>query len=98
MESKGTNAFMGDMLSKGHEMRKSKLPKPSNENKEVHVEVDSWQWETKPSRFTWKQWLVLALLISVALLFAFGFLIVAAVVLAIGLIINIILYFLKKLS
>ena len=75
-----------------------KLPRPSNENRKIHLEVESWRWETKSSRLTWKHWLALAVLLAVAILFAFGFLIIASVVLVVGLVVNIVLFLLKKLS
>jgi|GEM_PF-4097501 len=75
-----------------------KLPRPSNENQKVHIEVESWRWETASPRFTWKHWLVLAILLAIAILFAFGFLVIAGVVLIVGIIINVVLFLLKKLS
>jgi hypothetical protein len=79
-------------------MKKLKLPRPSNENKEVHIEVESWRWQTTPSRFTWKHWLILGVFLATAFLFAFGFLIVAAVLVVVGAVLNIILFLLRKLS
>ena len=75
-----------------------KLPRPSNENRKVHIEVESWRWETKSPRFTWKHWIALAILLAIATLLAFGFLIVAGVILLVGIVINIVLFLLKKLS
>ncbi len=75
-----------------------KLPRPSNNNEEVHIEVESWQWNTAPQRFTWKHWLVLVVLISVAILLGFGFLIIAGVALIIGVVVSLVLFLFKKLS
>ncbi len=71
--------------------------KPSDEE-ELHLKVDSWQWETKPSRFTWKHGLVCAILLAVAILLTFGFLIIGGVVLLIALILHLIFWLFKKLS
>ena len=54
-------------------MAKKPAPKKREEDN-VHIEVESWQWEEKSPRITWKHWLILSLLIAVGLLFAFGFL------------------------
>jgi len=75
-----------------------KLPRPSNENRKVHIEVESWRWETASTRFTWKHWLGLAILVAIAIFLAFGFLVIAGVVLVVAIIINIVLFLLKKLS
>ncbi len=75
-----------------------KLPPTSNDNKKIHIEVESWRWETSPRRLTWKHWLAIALLLAVAILFAFGFLIVAGVVLIVAIVINTVFFLLKKLA
>lgn len=75
-----------------------KLPRPSNENRKVYLDVESWRWETASSRFTWKHWLALAVLLAIAILLAFGFLVIAGIVLAIGIILNAVLFLFKKLS
>jgi len=76
-----------------------KLPPQANDNEKIHVHVESWQWETSPSRkLTWKHWLAFAILLAVAILFAFGFLIIAGVVLIAALIVNIVLFIMKKLT
>lgn len=81
----------------GGSMAKKRLSDVQDKD-DVHIEVESWQWESKRSPFTWKHWLGLALLIAVAILFAFGFLIVAGVLLIIGIVLNLILFLFKKLS
>ncbi|HUX79521.1 MAG TPA: hypothetical protein VMW10_07270 [Alphaproteobacteria bacterium] len=78
-------------------MAKKSPPKVKNDEK-IHLKVESWQWETRSRRFTWKQGLALALIIAVAILFALGFLIIAGVVLIAAITINIVLFIFKKLS
>jgi uncharacterized ion transporter superfamily protein YfcC len=78
-----------------------KTPKKHEEIEELEeydIQIESWQWETNHTRLTWKHWLVMAILLAVAILFAFGFLIIAAVLLIIGIIIHIIAFIFKKLS
>ena len=75
-----------------------KLPPKVHETEDVHIKVESWQWETKPSRFTWKHGLILAVIIAVAILFSFGFLIIAGILLIVGIVFNIVLYLFRKLS
>lgn len=75
-----------------------KLPPKIHDHEDVHIKVESWQWETKSSRFTWKHGLVLAILIAIAILFAFGFLIIAGVLLIAGIILNLILFLFRRLS
>lgn len=75
-----------------------KLPRPSNNNEEVHIEVESWQWRTSSQRFTWKHWLILIALVSVAILLGFGFLIIAGVALIVGIVVSLVLFLFKKLS
>jgi hypothetical protein len=87
MESNDTRGFMD-----------KKLPRPSNENKKVHVEVESWRWSTSSTRLTWKHWLVITVLLAVAILLACGFLIIAGVVLIVGIVVNLVLFLLKKVA
>lgn len=75
-----------------------KRPPEVPEDEDVHLKVESWQWETGKPKLTWKHWLGIAVLIAVALLFAFGFLIIAGVVLIIGIVINLVMYLFKRLS
>jgi hypothetical protein len=71
---------------------------PKKKEDHVDLEVESWQWETSSRRLTWKHWIVIASLLGVAVLFAFGFLIIAAAVLFIALLVNIVLFVLKKIT
>ncbi len=71
---------------------------PKNTEDDTEIKVESWQWETPSKRLTWKQILVIISLIVVGLLFVFGFLIVGVVVLLITIIVNLILFILKKLT
>ena len=75
-----------------------KLPSPSKDDENVHIEVESWQWETTPSHSIWKYGLAFAILLAVALLFTFGFLMIAGVILIAGIIFNTVLFLFKKLS
>ena len=75
-----------------------KLTPKKREEENIHIEVESWQWEEKSPRFTWKHWLILALLVAVGLLFAFGFLFIAAVVLIIGIVLNLVYFIIRKLT
>lgn len=75
-----------------------KLSKKIKNDDEVHIKVESWQWEPRSPRLTWKHWLIISILIAVGILFAFGFLIIAAVLLIVGIIINIVLFLLRKIS
>jgi hypothetical protein len=74
-----------------------KLPPPVNDNKKIHIKVEEWQWTGRASSLTWKHWLGLTLLLSVAISFAFGFLIIAGVVLIGAIVINLVLFVLRKL-
>ncbi|OJW51083.1 MAG: hypothetical protein BGO67_12185 [Alphaproteobacteria bacterium 41-28] len=79
-------------------MAKKLRPKVKDDEK-IDIKVESWQWErASPPRFSWKHWLILALIIAVAILFAFGFLIIASVVLIAWIVIHIVLFIFKKLS
>jgi len=78
-------------------MAKKPAPKKREEDN-VHIEVESWQWEEKSPRITWKHWLILSLLVAVGLLFAFGFLVVAGVVLIIGIVVNLVYFIFRKLT
>ena len=78
-------------------MAKKSTPK-KREEENIHIEVESWQWEEKSPRFTWKHWLILALLVAVGLLFAFGFLVVAGIVLVIGIVLNLVYFIFRKLT
>lgn len=75
-----------------------KPPKKGEDENKVHIEVESWQWESSEKRLTWKHWVIIAILLGVAIFFAFGFLIIASVLLLVGIVINIVLFLFKKLS
>jgi hypothetical protein len=78
-------------------MAKKHPPKPVTiETEEIIIE--STQWETPSrARFTWKHGIILALILAGAILFAFGFLIVAGVVLLAAIVVNLIVFIIKKL-
>lgn len=76
----------------------AKKSPPEVQDDDVHIKVESWQWETNKPKLTWKHWLGIAVLIAVALLLAFGFLIIAGIVLIIGIVINLVMYLFKRLS
>lgn len=78
-------------------MAKRLSPK-STQNEKVHIEVESWQWESSSPRPLWKYWLAFATLLAVGILFAFGFLILAAFALIIAILINLVLFLFKKLT
>jgi len=75
-----------------------KLSPKVNDDEKIDLEVENWQWEVSSRRFTWKHLLAFVLIITVAILFAFGFLIIAAVVFIALIVINIMLFIFKKLS
>jgi hypothetical protein len=75
-----------------------RLPPPVNDNKKIHFKVEEWQWTGHPSSLTWKHWLGIALLIAGAISLAFGFLIIAGVVLLVGIVIHLVLFVFRKLS
>ena len=87
MESNATGGFMA-----------KKKPPQKSDSEKVHIEVESWQWENKSPRLTWKHWLAFAILIAVGILFAFGFLVVASIVLIAAIILNLVLFIFRKLS
>lgn len=78
-------------------MAKKHTPKHvTTETEEIIIE--STQWETPSrARFTWKHAFILALILAGAILFAFGFLVVAGVVLLAAIAVNLIVFILKKL-
>jgi len=79
-------------------MAKKPLSK-KNETEEVDIIIESTQWETNSrARFTWRHGLILALILAGAILFAFGFLIIAGIVLLAAIIANIIIFIVKKLT
>jgi len=77
----------------------AKKPPPKlKKDENIHIEVESWQWETSSPRITWKNWLALVILLAVAILLAFGFLIIAGVIFLAAIIINIVVFLFKKLT
>ena len=72
--------------------------RPPKEKIDIIIEEEQWESPESPRRFTWKHGLVLALIIAVSILFAFGFLIIAGIVLLAVIIINIFLFIIRKLQ
>ena len=66
------------------------------ETEEIIIESTQWETPSRP-RFSWKHALILALILAGALLFAFGFLIVAGVILLAAIVVNLIVFIIKKL-
>lgn len=76
-----------------------KLPPEKTNDEEVDLIIESQQWETaSPTRFTWRHGVIIALILGVAILFAFGFLIIAGILLLAAIVINIFLFIIKKLT
>lgn len=75
-----------------------KISPQSNENEKIDLKVESWQWETRSPRITWRHWLAFAILLTVVIFFAFGFLIIAGVVFIAAMLINIVLFLFRKLT
>lgn len=79
-------------------MAKKPAPK-KNKAEEIDIIIESTQWETPSrARFTWRHGVILALILAGAILFAFGFLIIAGVILLAAIVINIVVFIIKKLS
>ena len=76
-----------------------KLPPKNVPDEEMDIIIEGQQWESPtPSRFTWRHGLILALILGGAILFAFGFLIIAGIILLAAIIINIVLFVVRKLT
>lgn len=76
-----------------------KLPPEKNKSEKVDIFIESQQWESPtPSRFTWRHGLILALILGGAILFAFGFLIIASIILLAAIVINVVLFIIRKLT
>lgn len=76
-----------------------KSPPKKYKAEEVDIIIESTQWETPSrARFTWRHGVILALIMAGALLFAFGFLIIAGVILLAAIVVNIVLFIIRKLS
>lgn len=79
-------------------MVKKTTPK-KHEIEEVDIIIESTQWESPTrARFTWRHGVILALILGGAILFAFGFLIIAGVILLAAIVVNIVLFIIKKLQ
>ena len=88
MALKGIRGFMA-----------KKHPPEKNNEEEVDLIIESQQWESAtPTRFTWRHGVIIALILGVAILFAFGFLIIAGIILMAALVMNIILFIIKKIT
>jgi hypothetical protein len=70
-----------------------------NPREKIDVFVESQQWESpSPPRFTWRQALLLSILLGAGILFAFGFLFIAGLVLLAIITINILFFIIRKLT
>lgn len=75
-----------------------KRPPSETQDSPRHIEVEEWRWQMPTSsKVTWKYWLAAALFMILTLLFAFGFLLIAGIALAFGLVISLLLFFLRRL-
>lgn len=80
-------------------MAKKLTPKETPpEHIDIIIESEAWESTSPPPRFTWRHGLILALILGGAILFAFGFLIIAGVILLAAIIINIVLFIIRKLT
>ena len=78
-----------------------KLTPEKNPPEKIDLIIEGQQWESPritPPRFTWRHGLILALILGGGILFAFGFLIIAGLVLIAVLMMNIFLFVIKKLT
>jgi len=76
-----------------------KLPPEKNQSEKVDIFIESQQWESPSSpRFTWRHGLILALILGGAILFAFGFLVIASIILLVAIVINVVLFIIRKLT
>lgn len=71
--------------------------KPFDEDQPI-IQTERWYVYKGPQSFGWKQWFAVAALLSVAILLAFGFLIVAIVVLLACIVLSIVAFIIRKLS
>lgn len=79
-------------------MVKKTMPKKPDAER-VDIIIESTQWETPTrARFTWRHGVILALILAGAILFALGFLIIAGIVLLAAIVVNLILFIIKKLT
>lgn len=85
--------------TRGSMAKKNPPEKSSPEEVDVDLIVEGQQWESSSApRFTWRHGLILALILGGALLFAFGFLIIAGIILLAAIVLNIVLFIIKKLT
>lgn len=77
-------------------MKKNAL-EPFDEEPPV-VETERWYIETNPRRFGWREWFFLAVLLAGAILLAFGFLIIAGLLLMGWMVFSLITFVMRKLS
>jgi hypothetical protein len=76
-----------------------KRPPQVDDREEVDIIIESEQWESPTSpRFTWRHGLILALILGLAILFAFGFLIIAGIILLAAIVVNVFLWIIRKLA
>lgn len=75
-----------------------KILPPEDDDENVDIIIEEHQWNTTTSKFTWRHGLILALILGGAILFAFGFLIIAGLVLMAVILINIVSFIIKKLT
>lgn len=76
-----------------------KIPPEKKPPEEIDIIIEGQQWESpSPTRFTWRHGLILALILGGGILFAFGFLIIAAFILLAVIIINIFLFIFRKIT
>lgn len=82
-------------------VKKSSPDKTPPEKIDIIIESDQWE-SAEPARFTWRHGLIISLIISLilagAILFVLGFLVIAGVVVIAAIVINIILFILRKLA
>lgn len=76
-----------------------KIPSEKKDLEEIDIIIESEQWETTPSfRFTWRHALILMLILAGGILFAFGFLLIAGIILLTVIIMNVVAFIFRKLT
>ena len=79
-------------------MAKKTIPKKPDAE-EVEIIIESTQWETPTrARFTWRHGLILAIFATIGILFAVSFVTLAAIILIVTIVINIVLFIIRKLT
>lgn len=71
---------------------------PPEDEDPLPIEVESWHWESKSQKITWKQGITILLLLVGMILFAFGFLVVAGIMLVVGMVVGLVLFLIRKLG